>query len=157
MRERIPIFAVIMVIIMGCGYSFGVRLPEQVRHLEVPVFGNMTLFRGIEFELTETLMEELKSRTPVELVSSGGDAVLTGAVVEYEKIPVFESLGEVIAGRIRVTVAFKLSAEPDDVICEGRVDETQNFDLRSGTLEEDARREAMRIIAREIVYRIEAW
>lgn len=145
-------------LLAGCGYTFGARLPEGIATVEVPVFGNTTLVRELEFELTGALTEELKARTALALVSSNGDAKLSGAVVEYRKVPIYESSGIVIAGRITVVVVFKLeSAGEENAIQEGTVSETQNFDSRSGILEQDARRKAMRILARKIVYQIEDW
>jgi hypothetical protein len=155
-REISILFAACL--FLGCGYHFGARLPEDIATLQVPVFANSTLIRGVEFELTETLTRELKGKTSVRLVDGEGDARLSGAVVAYGKVPVYESAGDVIAGRITVTVSFALArGVAGQPVTEGSVTETQDFDTRTGTTETDARREALREIARKIVSRIEAW
>lgn len=142
----------------GCGYTFGARLPDGIESIEVPVFGNATLVRDLEFELTGALTEELKARTAVALVSTNGDAALTGTVAQYRKVPVYEAAGEVIAGRVTVVVAFKFTRNSaEKPIREGTISETQNFDSRAGLSEEDAHMKAMRALARKIIYEIEAW
>jgi hypothetical protein len=145
-------------LLTGCGYSFGTKLPDGIDTLEVPVFGNATLLRGLEFELSRALVEELKSRTAAKLVSHGADAALTGTVVDYEKVPVYEVAGEVLAGRVKVVVTYKLTkGGTEKAIRESTIPETQNFDLRTGTSEHDARREAVHAIARKIVFQLEDW
>ncbi len=145
-------------LLAGCGYTFGSRLPEGIDSLEVPVFGSTILLRGLEVELTEALTEELKLRTPVSLVSKGGDACLTGSVVDYEKVPVYVSAGEVLAGRVKVVVTFSLCRSGSEKpLREGSEQETQDFDTRIGVLEDSARRKAVREIARKIVQRLEDW
>jgi hypothetical protein len=152
------LIAVTACLLLGCGYHFGARLPEDIASLQVPIFGNSTLIRGIEFELTEALTHDLKSRTSARLVDDGADAVLSGSVASYRKVPVYESGGEVIAGRITLTVLFRLAkSTPDQPVVEGSETETQDYDTRTGVTETDARREAVREIARKIVSRIEAW
>lgn len=145
-------------LIPSCGYGFGARLPDGVESLEVPVFENATLLRGLEFELTSALTDELKSRTGATLVTSGGDARLHGTIVNYEKVPVYESAGEVLAGRITVVTAFELTAGGSgEALRERTLQETQDFDSRAGVTEADARRKAVRELARRIVYEVEAW
>ena len=154
------VFSIVLALwlLAGCGYGFGVRLPEGIDTLEVPIFGNATLLRGLEFELCDALAEELKTRTPVKIVTGHGDAMLSGAVIRYEKVPIYEVAGEVLAGRVKVTVTFKLVKDDEEKpVREGTVLETQDFDMRAGISEEYARRRAMREIARKIVYQLEAW
>jgi hypothetical protein len=155
-REKLIVFTACF--LLGCGYHFGARLPEDIVSVEVPIFSNNTLIRGVEFELTDALTRELKSRTPAKLVDGGADAVLSGTVAAYRKVPVYESGGEVIAGRITVTVSFRLSkSAPGNALIEGSETETQDYDTRVGVTELDARREAVREIARKIISGIEAW
>ncbi len=158
MRTRTACLIMALLIPAGCGYTFGARLPEGINTLEVPVFRNMTLIRDLEFMLTEALTEELKSRTPVKLVSSDGDARLTGSVIEYEKTPVYEEAGEVVAGKVTIVVAFKFTRTAEEkAICESTLAEAQDFDSRTGKTEHDARKAAVQELARKIVYHIEAW
>jgi len=110
------VFSIVLALwlLAGCGYGFGVRLPEGIDTLEVPIFGNATLLRGLEFELCDALAEELKTRTPVKIVTGHGDAMLSGAVIRYEKVPIYEVAGEVLAGRVKVTVTFKLVKDDEE-------------------------------------------
>ena len=158
MYQRELVIALMACLLLGCGYHFGARLPEGIASVEVPIFANSTLIRGVEFELTDALTRELKSRTPVKLMDSGADALLSGAVTGYRKVPIYESSGEVIAGRITVTASFKMvKSEPGNTLVEGSETETQDYDIRVGVTEVDALCEAVREIARKIVAAIEAW
>jgi len=147
-----------ILLIAGCGYSFGIKLADNIETLEVPVFENATLIRGLEFEISKALAQELKMRTSTRLVTSGGEAVLSGTVTEYEKVPVYESAGVVLAGRIKLKVNFQLLINGgEEPVRDGTLTETQDFDVRTGVTEEEALRNTMREIARKIVYHIEAW
>ncbi len=158
MYQRFLYIGLTACLLSGCGYHFGARLPEDIATLQVPIFANGTLIRGIEFEITEAMTRELKSRTSARLVDSGADAVLSGSVAAYRKIPVYESGGEVIAGRITLTVSFRLVRHADEQpIVQSSETETQDYDTRTGITEMDARREAAREIARKIVSLIEEW
>lgn len=156
---RYPTFLLVSIFLLaGCGYGFGLRLPEGIETLEVPVFSNTTLLRGLEFELTNALSEELKSRTSAKIVSTGGDAKLSGTVTAYEKIPVYESTGIIVAGRVKVAISFKLAGKSSEkALREELLEEVQDFDTRSGIHEAEARRKAVRELARKIVYQLEAW
>ncbi|HET6202258.1 MAG TPA: LPS assembly lipoprotein LptE [Planctomycetota bacterium] len=65
----------------GCGYTAGVRMPGDVRSVAVPIFANETFRRGLEYDLTAAVARALLDRTALRVASvSEADAVLRGRV-----------------------------------------------------------------------------
>ena len=49
--------------------------------MAVPIFGNKTFYRGLEFELTEAVIKEIQDRTPYTVADErAADTVLRGTV-----------------------------------------------------------------------------
>ena len=155
-----PLVALVMVLsilLTSCGYSFGFKLPRGAKTMQVPIFANRTLIRAVEFEITNLLIEELKSRSAVSIVTSGGDATLSGEVTGYSKTPVIESGRELIAGRITVRVLVKLECTGETVIDNQEFVGSEEFDTRTGDTEEAALRGAVREIAQKILFEMQEY
>jgi hypothetical protein len=71
---------------IGACYSTGLRFPDQVRSVAVPVFKNESYIRGVEFDLTDRVRELILDRADVALVASESeaDAVIRGEVTRVE-------------------------------------------------------------------------
>ena len=84
---RFLILGLMAVILSGCGYTHGKLYRGDVKTVTVPIFGNKSFRKGIEFDLTEALIKELALRTPYQVVSGEqGDTVLTGEIVGVEEV-----------------------------------------------------------------------
>lgn len=70
------------------GYSFATTFDPSVRTISVPIFENETFSIGIETELTEAIIAELRRSTPwaitPERPGGGGDTTLSGVVRKVE-------------------------------------------------------------------------
>lgn len=70
----------------GCGYTVVSSFPEEVRTIEVPFFQTNSFRRGLEFQLTEAVHQEIQNRTHFRLVKGGvGDTKLIGRLVDARK------------------------------------------------------------------------
>lgn len=70
----------------ACGYSGREPFPEAYRSVAVPVFGNRSFERGVEFDLAEAITKELRRRSPYAVTrSASGDTVLEGEVVSVRR------------------------------------------------------------------------
>lgn len=70
----------------GCGYSHQTVYPQEVRSVQVKMFGNRTFYRGVEFDLTEALVKEIELRTPYKAVSAtSADTLLEGTIVNISQ------------------------------------------------------------------------
>lgn len=83
----------------GCGYHWENMSPgaassdpdfkwpslyrQDVRTVAVPVFTNRTYYRGVEFNLTKAIVNQIESRTPYKVVPrEQADTVLEGNIID---------------------------------------------------------------------------
>ena len=87
MRElRFLVLGLMLVVLSGCGYTHGKLYRDDVKTISVPIFGNKSFHKGIEFDLTEAVIKELALRTPYQVVSGErGDTVLVGEIVKVSE------------------------------------------------------------------------
>ncbi|GIX04765.1 MAG: hypothetical protein KatS3mg114_0634 [Planctomycetaceae bacterium] len=73
-------------LMIGCGYVVGDNFVPHVRSVEVPIFENQTYRRGLEYQLTEAVQQEIQRRTPYRLArGSQADTRLIGKIVSVRK------------------------------------------------------------------------
>lgn len=83
----IPVFSSV-----GCGYMLGSFHGGDVRTVAVPVFESNSNRRGIEYQLTEAVQNEIKARTPFRITKEPyADTRLKGRIVEVRKRPLGET------------------------------------------------------------------
>lgn len=71
------------VFISGCsGYSNELLYPEDIRTVYVEMFDSTSLYRGIEYELTDAVAKRIEADTPYKIVSnrSKADTVIGGHI-----------------------------------------------------------------------------
>ena len=75
------------------GWSMNWTHPDRYRSVSIPMFGNLTYFRGLETELTRALVVEMEASTPYKVTGPGtADTLLRGKVVSAELIPLSKGL-----------------------------------------------------------------
>ena len=100
MTRRIQrILVVLIMACSGCGYHWSNLSPEatatdpdykwaglyrqDVKTVAVPVFANRTYYRGVEFNLTKAIINQIESRTPYKVVPrEQADTILEGEVID---------------------------------------------------------------------------
>ncbi|MEQ9406403.1 MAG: LptE family protein [Fuerstiella sp.] len=91
MTDRFPKSAVVatalcIVVVSGCGYTFGPSAVPDVRTIHVPVFKTNAFRRNIDYLLTEAVQQEIKSRGGYRLADAAtADTVLEGRIVDVGK------------------------------------------------------------------------
>jgi hypothetical protein len=90
--NRIALAAVVVSLLSGCGYSLAGRgsfLPEYIRTIGVPQFGNNTPVFDIEQRITDKVRSELigRGRYKVEPNRTGVDGLLTGEIMAITLTP----------------------------------------------------------------------
>jgi hypothetical protein len=94
------------------GYSFQSTFDESVRTISVPIFQNDTFNLGVETELTEAVIAELRRTTPWAVIperpGGGGDTTLSGVVreVELARLSTSRNSGLVEEQIVRVEIDF---------------------------------------------------
>ena len=80
-----------------CGYTTKPMYDLTIRSVRVPIFGNRTLKKNLEFQLTEAVIREIQSKTPYKVVRDRGraDTELIGTIITWTKNVVnINQLGE---------------------------------------------------------------
>lgn len=79
--------ACVVFAVSGCGgYMLGSPNSAQIRSIHVPVFKSDSYRRGVEYQLTEAVQNEIKRRTHFRLQTRElADTILTGRIVEVRK------------------------------------------------------------------------
>jgi hypothetical protein len=99
----------------ACGYALAGRgsfLPDYIRTLGIPMFGNTTPYQTIEQFFTQKVREEFQSRGAYTVVpaDTGVDAIVRGVIQAISLQPV--SLTDAnLASRYRFTVTTKVEFE----------------------------------------------
>jgi|SRR6516165_1174676 hypothetical protein len=69
------------------GYTTRPNYDENIKTVYVPIFKNKSIWRGLEFDLTRMVVQEIESKTPFKVESdcSKADTELIGTVVNLNK------------------------------------------------------------------------
>lgn len=93
-RPRVPrvVSVLLLALLAGCGYHVAGRsseLPKEVHVIAIPALENRTTSYRLEQKLTSATVHEFLAETSYRVVSKpeDGDAVLKGAIVSLEAVP----------------------------------------------------------------------
>jgi hypothetical protein len=69
------------------GYTTKPNYDLSIHTVYVPIFKNLTLRRGLEFDLTRAVVREIEAKTPYKVVSDcdAADTELTGTIIGLNK------------------------------------------------------------------------
>jgi len=116
MRLRaVPALILLCLLCAGCGYhtaGHSVTLPENIKTLAVPVFGNETQTYKIEQILTAAVVRELVTRTHYHILneaSDSADATLHGTVLSTYTSPLTYDSTTGRAASVLVIITMKVS------------------------------------------------
>jgi hypothetical protein len=115
MRARLRsalLIAAVVVVSNGCGYALAGRgsfLPDHIRTIGIPLFGNITPYETVEQVMTEHVRSEFIGRGKYKVLpqDTGVDAVLTGEITGLTITPA-SFTQEQQAARYIVTVTARL-------------------------------------------------
>jgi hypothetical protein len=112
-RGRLCVLCVLCVLASGCGYSLAGRgsfLPESIRTIGIPVFGNRTNVFNLETQLTQDVRSEFIGRGRYRILPEAGtnvDAVLTGEVTAVNITPASFNTAQ-LATRFVITMSARV-------------------------------------------------
>jgi len=155
---------------VGCsGYQHRFTTPpgfDGIDTIAVDIFKNRTLYMDIAEEFALELAREINSKTDLRIEDRGSsDAVITGSIDSYTRkvLREFEN-DDVSRYAIIITVSYQVvrlpsQGQPEQVIASGdRLFYSSEYEVASNRTEQDARAEAARRAAREVVSHIfETW
>ena len=92
------------------GYAFASTFDESIHSVAVPIFKNETHSRGLEVQLTESLLKEIKVRTPWHTAPTDrADTTLVGVITATGLLSLSDDpqTGLVQEQAVRITVRFE--------------------------------------------------
>jgi len=147
--------ALLLVPLVGCGYSSGVRLPLEAETVGVAVFENTTAFPAVERELYVALSDQAARMVNAEVAApSRADITVRGRILEYRRLYGVVNVDNQL---VQTGVFVTLQAWLEDNRLGERVGEALTFDqgvryvIRVGEEEEGARRQALAQLSQEIL------
>jgi hypothetical protein len=107
--RRSPAFLLLascFLLLNSCNYSSKLPYSTSVRTIAVPIFGNKTFRRELEFRLTEAIDKNIEFRTPYKIASSQKDAdtVLTGDIIDIQENVLTRRFGTGLPRESEVTI-----------------------------------------------------
>lgn len=109
-------FIVVLALASGCtqdghisifGYTTEPNYDPCIRTVYVPIFQNITMRRGIEFDMTRAVIRDIELHTPFKVISdrSRADTELLGKIIAWRKnIINMNQIGEVREAETGLTV-----------------------------------------------------
>lgn len=86
MKFVLPALVLLMLIAGGCGYMVGGVHEPTIRSVHVPTFTSDAFRRGLEVQLTEAVLKQIKSRSHFRIAKEpDADTRLTGKIVSIRK------------------------------------------------------------------------
>lgn len=93
---RWPVLAAVVLMLPSCqsdgnftlfGYTTAPNYSTKIHTVYVPIFRNTTLYRNLEFQLTQAVVREIESKTPYKVISDRcrADTELTGKIVSFNR------------------------------------------------------------------------
>lgn len=105
-----------LAVLPGCasdpsqGYSFNSTFRQDVSSVSVPVFVNNTFYPGVEVQLTEAIVSEMRRQSPYAVTSSAdAQSIVTGTITTIERQSLTTGRGTGMAEDIalKITVDFE--------------------------------------------------
>ena len=98
------------------GYQSGNLFDTKYKTVQVNIFQNRTLYRGLEFELAKDIVTQIESISPMKVVDCNADLILNGKILTVVKQDNLQNPNN--AGRV---IAFTMTAEV--ILTDGRTGE----------------------------------
>ena len=144
----------------GCvSLQAGGIYPQQADEVFVSYFRNDTFFRDVQFDLSERIVEEILSRPGLRLSSKEeAEVVLSGRVTSVtQRVLAEDDRFTVTTATTTITVVLEVhDAMTGNLIKTKRLSQRAEYVPNLGQSLEDARVEAFRFLARDIVRELEA-
>lgn len=142
-------------IIAGCSYSSRSILKQNVNTVYIPILDNQTFRRGMEYELTKAIKNEIMFKTQLRIVNKNtADSLLEGEIVSFtEQTMIVDADDRIVEGRIFITVNFSWKdLRTDRLLVDGKdVIGTTEFVVDRGETIMTAKNEAYTDIAEKMV------
>ncbi len=151
--------AFVFVLASGCGYSQKSLISRKINSIYIPIFDNITFKRGLEFELTKAVKDEIMSKTNLRIVQKdSADTILYGTIKDVtERVLTQNTEDNIVEGRVIIHVDIKLVDRRTDrtLIKKSNLKNSAEFIVKRGETIDSAAEESLAALAKVIVYHLE--
>ncbi len=148
-------FVIVFVLTYGCGYSTRSLNIRNVNSIYIPIFDNTTFRRGIEFDLTKAVKEEVMSKTNLRIVNKDdADTILYGTIKDFkEGVLTQDFTDNIVESRVILFADIKLINKRTDrtLIDKRNISQTTEFIVNRGETLDSATEEGVVDLAETIV------
>ncbi|MFQ5787140.1 MAG: LptE family protein [Thermodesulfobacteriota bacterium] len=157
--NQIACLILIFALISGCGYSTKSLINRKINSIYIPVFDNITFRRGLEFELTKAVKDEIMSKTNLRIVQKdSADTILYGTIKSIsENILTQDITDNIVESRLTIHVDIRLQDRRTGrvLINESDLKDSAEFVVKRGETIDSAAEEGLAELAKVIVYHLE--
>jgi hypothetical protein len=150
--------AFVFVLVSGCGYSQKSLISRKINSIYIPIFDNDTFRRGLEFDLTKAVKDEIMSRTSLRIVQKdSADTILLGRIAHVEESALSQSSDNIVEGRVRIHADITLSDRRTErvLISRGDLNGAAEYLVKRGENVQSATEEGIANLAKIIVNNLE--
>jgi hypothetical protein len=148
-------FVLLVTLTCGCGYSTRSLISRNISSIHIPIFENNTFRRGIEFDLTKAVKNEVMSKTDLRIASKDhADTILHGTVKDFTERIITQGFSDsLVEGQMTLFVDIKLVDRRTGrtLINEKGINKASGYIVRRGETLESATGEGIVRMAETIV------
>lgn len=157
--SQLTCIVVLFAIISGCGYTTKSLISRKINSIYIPIFGNYTFRRGLEFDLTTALKDEIMSNTKLRIVQKdNADTILTGKIITVtEGVITSNARDNIIENKVTITVSISFADRRTGrvLMSMGGLTNTAEYIVTRGENINTATKECLEGLAEKIVYQLE--
>ena len=157
--RQLTCIVVFFVLISGCGYTTKPLISRKINSIYIPIFENDTFRRGLEFDLTNAVKDEIMSKTKLRIAQKdNADTILTGKIKKVtESMLSSNAEDNIVESRVSIYVDIKLVDRRTGrtLIEEKNLKNSAEFIVKRGENIKTASQESLYGLAEIIVYHLE--
>ncbi len=146
-------------LISGCGYTNKPLISRKINSIYIPIFENETFRKGLEFDLTNAVKDEIMSNTKLRIAKKdNADTILTGKIQKVTESMLSSNVEDnIVEGRVTIYVDIKLVDRRTGrtLIEEKNVKQPAEYIVKRGENIKTASRESLVLLAEKIVSHLE--
>ena len=150
--------AFVFVLASGCGYSQKSLISRKINSIYIPIFDNNTFRRGLEFDLTRAVKDEIMSRTSLRIVQKdSADTILSGTIRDVKETVLSQnSRDNIVESRVRIYADITLwDRRTERVLISGSLNGAAEFIAKRGETVKSGIEEGIVNLAKIIVNNLE--
>jgi hypothetical protein len=146
-------------LISGCGYTTKSLISRKINSIYIPIFENDTFRRGLEFDLTSALKDEIMSNTKLRILQKdSADTILTGRIIKVTEGMLSSNVEDnIVESRVTISVYIKLVDRRTGrtLVEEENLKQSAEFIVKRGENIKTASQESLVLLAKEIIFHLE--